>query len=124
MTDIGNGGAAAPSGSPPIYLTSPPATATSRQFGYNSNGDPEIYPSDIEMLRTQYGLTAPEAELFWEQSVVGGGDADTTLSSIRGARTIYQQVWAATPAETSVHNALISSDAPESDAPTGAVLEG
>lgn len=99
------------------------ASATSRTFGYNSNGDPEMYPSDMEMLSTKYALTGPESQTLWERSVVGDEDESAVVDEIRGSRAIFQQVFAAVPAEASVHGALRPAEPPAAHEPTAAVLE-
>lgn len=64
---------------------------TSREFGKNSNGEPEMYPSDVLSLQTKHNLTAPEAEDFWKRTVVNGESEDSALSAIQGGRVIYRQ---------------------------------
>lgn len=60
--------------------------ATTRELGKNSNGDPTIYPSDVEAVSTQYGLTTPEAERF----LLEGKHTDKAADTIKGERVVYR----------------------------------
>lgn len=70
--------------------SSTPPSASSRKIGYNSNGVPEKYPSDMQSYQTQYGLTAPEAEALWERTVVGSENPDTVAEELRTSRVTYR----------------------------------
>lgn len=65
-------------------------SGTGRRLGYNSNGQPELYPSDLEMLQNKYNLTAPEAEDLWRRAVVGNENIDNAAAAIAGARVVYR----------------------------------
>lgn len=83
-------------------------TATAREPGKNSRGEPTMYPSDIEGYQTQYGLTATEAETLWTRSVRDGEDAQTVVDELKGARVVYRQTYEQIPATA---NALSGIDA-------------
>ena len=57
-----------------------------RKLGENAAGETVLYPSDIEMVTTQYNLTTPEAERF----LVEGKHTQTAADSIKGERVVYR----------------------------------
>lgn len=59
--------------------------------GYNSNGEPELYPSDIESYCTQYGISTSEAEAVWTRTVLGGEDEKSVVDEIIAGRVVYRQ---------------------------------
>lgn len=65
-------------------------TGTGRRLGYNSNNEPELYPSDVEALQSKYSLTAPEAEDLWRRAIVGSENIDTVASSLVAGRVVYR----------------------------------
>lgn len=61
--------------------------ATSREVGKNSNGDPTIYPSDVDSVATSYNLTSAEAERL----ILDGDVSDKAADKIKGERVVYRQ---------------------------------
>lgn len=61
-------------------------TPKARKIGQDSNGDPALYPSDIEAVSTQYNLTVPEAERL----LLGGKVNDKEADKIKGERVVYR----------------------------------
>lgn len=64
----------------------PSVGATARETGKNSQGEPTIYPSDVEAVSTQYGLTSAEAERL----LVSGKVTDKEADKIKGERVVYR----------------------------------
>lgn len=94
------------------------ATRTTRDLGVNSNGDPTIYPSDVEAVSRQYNLTGPEAESLLRS----GNVTETGANEIKGARVVYRQSYEQIPA--TISNPLAVTDqraaAAEAEADAGA----
>lgn len=57
-----------------------------RELGKDSNGDPAIYPSDIESVATQYGLTTVEAERL----LVSGKVTEAEANKIKEERVVFR----------------------------------
>lgn len=122
-SSTGKEGASAPSATSP---STPPTSSNPNagKFGYNSNGEPECYPSDLEMLQNQHGLTKPEAAALWQATCVDGQSESSAVEGIVGQRTVVMPVVATVPAVTSHHGALIPDIPPAPDTPTAVVQEG
>lgn len=76
-----------------VDTTQPTTTTTGREFGKNSNGEPEMYPSDILSLQHKHNLTGPEAEDYWRRTVVNGDSEDSALSAVQGGRVIFRPAY-------------------------------
>lgn len=61
-------------------------TPKARKLGQNSNGEPTIYPSDVESVTHQYGLTAAEAERF----LLDGKHTQKAADAIKGERVVFR----------------------------------
>lgn len=61
-------------------------TPKARKLGEDSNGDPAIYPSDIESVATQYGITTVEAERL----LVSGKVTEAEANKIKEERVVFR----------------------------------
>jgi hypothetical protein len=60
--------------------------AKPRELGKNSQGEPTVYPSDVEAVALQYNLTTPEAERL----LLGGKVTDKEADKIKGERVVFR----------------------------------
>lgn len=63
---------------------------TTREFGKNSEGEPVLYSSDVEMLAQAHNLTIPEAEDVWRRSVEGSESEEAAVAAVKGGRVVYR----------------------------------
>lgn len=84
--------------------------ATARKLGQNSNGEPTIYPSDIESVTYQYGLTSAEAERF----LLEGKHNQKAADAIKGERVVFRPHYEVVDASSS--NPLSVADARRAEA--------
>lgn len=59
---------------------------TAREVGKNSQGTPTVYPSDVEAVATQYGLTSAEAERL----ITEGKVTDKAADKIKAGRVVFR----------------------------------
>lgn len=74
-----------------------PKPVEGRKLGFNSTGEFEIYQSDVELLRSQYQLLAPEAEQVLVRCFAGKENVDKVVDELINSRRVFKPVYEAVP---------------------------
>lgn len=72
---------------------------STREIGKNSQGEPTLYPSDVEMVSTQFNLTSEEAERL----ILAGDVSQSAADDLKAGRKVYRQRFEAVDASEASH---------------------